>query len=119
MVEVPAMVGGSLGRRAGMSQVGETPYVSVIGDYSFCPTTHRNGPRSWAFVVVVTAGARAARGRRTSSSIVRKRSLWCRSTKSDGHRSHICTADSTSSPHIRQMASSGISINCCQRRRAG
>ena len=57
--------------------------------------------------------------RRTSSSIVWRWSLWCPSAKSAGHRSHKCSADSTSSPHNRQTASSEIPTKCCQRRRAG
>ena len=47
---------------------------------------------------MILKSARASCGRWTSSSIALPRSLWCRFTKSAGHRSHNCSGDSTSSP---------------------
>ena len=59
---------------------------------------------------MILRGARAVCGRPASSSTTWPRSLWCRFTKCAGHRSHECSADSTSSPHNREMASSEISL---------
>ena len=41
-------LGGCLGLKAGMSQVGENPHVSVIEGSLFCLTPCRGGPWSWA-----------------------------------------------------------------------
>ena len=68
---------------------------------------------------MILISAIAARGRRTSSSIVWPRLLWCRSTKFAGHRSHKCSADSTSSPHNQQTSISEIPTKCCRRQRPG
>ena len=57
---------------------------------------------------MILRSTRAARGRWTSLSTVWPRLLWCRSTKSARYCSHKCSADSTSSPHNRQAASSEI-----------
>ena len=40
--------------------------------------------------------------KRTRSSIIFQRPMWCRSTMSAGQRSHTCSADSTSSPYGRR-----------------
>ena len=62
--------------------------------------------------------ARAACGRRTSSSIVWPRSIWCHSTKRVVYGSHKYCADLTFSQHYRQVASSEIPTKCCHRQRA-
>ena len=49
-VEVSGLIGGCLILRAGKPQVVENPCISVIEDSSFCQTTRRCGPRSWAGV---------------------------------------------------------------------
>ena len=64
---------------------------------------------------IILKSARTASGRRTSLTIVCQRSPWCRSSTSARHRSHICSADSTSSPHNRQTASSETLTEYCQR----
>ena len=63
--------------------------------------------------------ARAAHWRGTCSFIISPRSLWCHSAKSAGHRSHMCSAVSTSSPLNRQTASTEMPSKCCLRRWAG
>ena len=66
---------------------------------------------------MIIRSARAARGWRTSSSIVWPRSLY--SHKSAGHCNQKCSADSTTSPHNRQTALLEIPTKWYQRRRAG
>ena len=63
--------------------------------------------------------ARAAPGRLTSYSIMWPRSLWCCSTMSAGHHTHMCSVDLTSLPHNKQVASSETPTKSCQLRGAG
>ena len=68
---------------------------------------------------MILSSASDAHGRRTSSSKVLPRPRRLRSAMKAGHRSHRCSADSSSSAQSRQLSVSDIPVICYQRRRWG
>ncbi len=68
---------------------------------------------------MIQRSACACDGKRVSSSMDTPRSSLLRSASKAGQQSHKWSYVSSSSLHIRHVASSDLLIRCCQRRSAG